>query len=329
MAAVAFALALAEVPRRTLARLGWNSTAARRLATGAGVAIALGLLAPALLGNHAFRLRNSVDWMRGGLERPRTGMTRIAHDAADFSRKVRAATPETSGFLDQRQVPEYGILADPNLGHILHYVARRATPTDPMGPYIGPANRARLHEFLATADESRALALAAELRGRYVVAGGRSHSESVVGRLHEEDGTGRSLGARLEHFRLITESAPGHLGFESLSQSQERHRKDNPIAYKLFEIVEGVRLEFRASPGVRVIASVQIETPNGRRFPYFAVATADEHGHASLRVPYSTEQNTPAHALGPMRIQIGDEVGEITVSDEDVTNGNRLEIRGG
>ena len=45
----------------------------------------------------------------------------------EFAKQVRSATPETTGFLEPSKPAEYGILADPSLGHALHYVARRAT----------------------------------------------------------------------------------------------------------------------------------------------------------------------------------------------------------
>ena len=70
------------------------------------------------------------------------GLAQPTGSLVRFARMVRAATPETSGYLDGDGAPEYGILCHPNIGHVLHYIARRATPADNFGPYIGREPRA-------------------------------------------------------------------------------------------------------------------------------------------------------------------------------------------
>ena len=87
-----------------------------------------------------------------------------------FAEAVRAVTPESPGCDTSDEVPRYGILAHPAIGHVLHYVAHRATPADPLGPYIGRENFQRVLRFHRVESEFEALrklaAENAELRDR-------------------------------------------------------------------------------------------------------------------------------------------------------------------
>jgi asparagine N-glycosylation enzyme membrane subunit Stt3 len=319
--AVAFAIGLVELPRLASRTLGLESPRGNLVAAGVSVVLALALLWPALRSYEVPRLQSGLAVLSGNAPRPAGGMDLIAKNVAHFARKVRAATPDTEGFLDQRRNPEYGIIAQANLGHVLHYYGRRATATDPMWSYIGPENWNRTVAFYRAVEEPRAVAIASLLRGRYVITTSTDVVDTIAGRLHQRDGRQGKHGPRLKHFRLVTESSPGRTGFSILYRQPERVPDSTGIAYKLFEIVQGALLEVEATPKARVSASVTLETPSGRSFVYFASAEADDQGIAYLRVPYSTASQSPIHATGPYRIIAGTRLSRVHVNEVDVRDG--------
>lgn len=253
----------------------------------------------------------------------------IAGTLHHFVRDVRERTPETSGYLDDHSVPEYGIIAPANLGHAIQYGARRATATDPFWWYIGPANWQRSAEFHAATDESAALESAKALQARYVITSAEAAPGSVARRLHESDGVARAGRPALGHFRLVTESEAGGLGLEALFQAPS----PGGTAYKLFEIVEGARLEVKADPGTRVGVALPVRTPQGREFTYRTQVRAGPEGRATLRLPYATAGSIRARGgdtpnRGPLvyRVRVGERVQGLQVREEDVLGGRVLRL---
>jgi hypothetical protein len=236
---------------------------------------------------------------------------------------VRHATPETSGWLDARGFPEYGVLNSSSIGHALHYVARRASASDGLLDSLDPENFAAAERFFEVRSEAAALAIAERLRARYVITmffpGKQPHA--VATRLHRHDGVGP--GRRLRRFRLVTE---GPTGGRPLGDLFGFPRPADVVPYKLFEIVPGALLEVQGRPGTPVLASLEIGTPSGRRFAYTAQASVAADGLARLRVPYATARTTPAHALGLWRVEVGGEVRRVDVSEADVLEGRRVSV---
>jgi dolichyl-diphosphooligosaccharide--protein glycosyltransferase len=246
-----------------------------------------------------------------------------------FAEEVRAATPETAGFEDPAQRPAYAILCSPNLGHVLHWVARRATTVDNFGPYAGSRHFAEAFEALRRGDEEQVVALARRLGARYVVTMefGRAEPRSVAQRLHREDGLARGEEPPWAHFRLVTEGPPGGRPLSSLFDL--RRAKSPAVPYKLYEVVEGALLEAEAPPGTEVEASVIVVTPAHRRFTYRAWAPAGADGVARLRLPYATETHAPARPVGPWRVRVGGATHEVAVSEQAVREGARVGANGG
>ncbi|MBW2294058.1 MAG: glycosyltransferase family 39 protein, partial [Deltaproteobacteria bacterium] len=324
--AVAFAIGLVGLPRAALEMLGTRSRGARIGAATCSVLLALGLFSSVLRSYEIPRLRSGFAALRGETTSPAVGMDLISKNVAHFARKVRAATPDTDGFLNQRN-PEYGIIAHANLGHVLHYYARRATATDPMWSYIGPENWAKSMAFFRATDEPTAIAISVLLNGRYVVTADTDREDTIVGRLHHGDGRSGDHGPRLERFRLVTESSPGRVGFGMLfDDAIAKGNQRSPVAYKLFEIVKGAQLEIEASPGDRVSASLTLEAPSGRRFTYVASGIASDDGFARLRVPYSTGSGTPIHATGSYRIAAGHRLTRVHVNEADIWEGRLIAV---
>jgi len=326
-AAVAFAIGLTGIPRAAVKKWGQGSRGAFLAAGACSALIALGLFSPVLRSYEIPRLRSGLGVLSGNPPHQAVGIDLIAQNVAHFARKVRKATPDTEGFLDQKRNPEYGVIAHANLGHVLHYYGRRATATDPMWSYIGPENWARSLQFFRTTREREAIALARVLRGRYVVTTDSEAPETIAGRLHHRDGRKGNHGARLEHFRLITESSPERIGFGLLfDQKFDVEGSNERVAYKLFEIVRGAVLEIEAAPGTRVSASLTMAAPSGRRFTYSAVATSGDAGKVEIRVPYSTANHTPITASGPYRIAAGFALARVNVDEADVLEGRSVSV---
>jgi dolichyl-diphosphooligosaccharide--protein glycosyltransferase len=240
----------------------------------------------------------------------------------EFAKQVRSVTPETAGFLEPSEPAEYGILADPSLGHALHYVAHRATPADNFGPYVGGEGfEATLRLLLSppgdtTLDDLDALHL------RYVVTGWqpRWHPGSLLQRLHTRDGRAQADQPALAHFRLVAEGPPRGVPLGAVPAS-----RSVPLPYKLFEVVHGARLVVRVGPDKKVRARVTV-SGSGRRFVHGVDAIADETGCATLRLPYATVTDAPVRPEGPYRLDLGHSEVRVEVSELDVREGRLITV---
>jgi len=256
---------------------------------------------------------------------PPLARTSVAATLADFCREVRALTPETSSYLEPGPDPEYGIVAPANLGHALHYAARRPTATDPFWAYIGRENWDRSLAFQASRSEPEALELAAALKGRFVVTVPGATRGTIVAQLHERDGgAGFGRGA-LEHFRLLTEGPSNGASLQAIAG-----RGSGGFApYKLFEIVRGAVVEVRAEPGQTVTAEVSLVTPRGRSFRYRNRAIVGEDGAAHVVLPYPTDGSPTApvaSAQEPYRLRVGTREHVLHVNADAVEHGERIRL---
>jgi dolichyl-diphosphooligosaccharide--protein glycosyltransferase len=320
-ASVGFALLLADAGARVAARLRLPLP----LRALPAPALAVLLLALPLWREHGPRLRDTLAFARGaGLGADRALLT-PGGTLVRFAERVRAATPETSGFLDADARPEYGILADPSLGHVLHTVARRATPSDNFGAYVAPEGLLTTLRVLLALPEEAALAALRELGVRYVATGWQPAypAGSLLHRLHEEDGLESETARALARFRLVTEGPAGGLPLAAILAPTAG---EEAVPYKLFEVVEGAVLEIETRPGARASASAEIVGGEGRRFTYRARAAADARGVARIRVPYATEPAGPAHALGTWRIRSNGGPRCVQVRERDVREGGVVRV---
>ena len=235
------------------------------------------------------------------------GLLSIEGTQVRFAQQVSSSLPSEPGCLAEEQlsaVPRTGILADPALGHVLHQVAHRATPSDPFGPYIGEANYRAVLDFFFAESEEPALSIAKRLQTPWVAtaeAGGELPAASMMRRLHRDDGSSATDLPHLEHFRLVTEGPKGGMPIAALFETERRQ----VVPYKLWEIVPGAVLQIVISPGETIEARLAVKTPTGRRFVYRAHAVADPEGIASLRVPYATSSKTGTRT-GPHYVIEGD-----------------------
>jgi dolichyl-diphosphooligosaccharide--protein glycosyltransferase len=316
-----FALLLDALRRRLSARLGWLPALA--LACG----LALALLWPALAKSYAWRVRQLATHL-GDVEGLRDPV--FFHESPTFVRfckLVRSVTPETSGFLDPAQRPEYGILLKPPFGHAMHYAGRRATPADGFGPYLDAEKNRLVHRFMASRSENEAVRIAARLDARYVVTHD-NHTLRPGDFLHllqRLDGSQGDGAGHAEHFRLVAE-APA--GAKVLSTSFPNGSPGPIVPYKLFERVEGALVEARAPPGTPFTLELMLQTNTGRRFRFRAATQTDAAARARLRVPYDTQGDGPTRALGPYRARLGERESAFSVRAHAVREGLVVPLEG-
>jgi hypothetical protein len=238
---------------------------------------------------------------------------------------VRRVTPETGGYFDPRERPAYGILCPANVGHVLHYVAHRATPSDNFGPYSASHHWAATWRFFDVRTEARAVQLADALGSRYVMTAeyGAVDYRSLTQRLHREDGLERIDSPRFEQFRLITE---GPRDGRPLIALYGGGAAPGVAPYKLFERVAGAVLEVHTAAGKPVEAKLILHTPLGRNFEYPANAIAGDDGIARLRVPYASQGATPVASREPWLVRVGDTTQPVAVSEEAVLHGDTIVV---
>jgi hypothetical protein len=239
----------------------------------------------------------------------------------DFLSDVRRRTPETSGFLDPSIEPEYGIVTHPNIGHAVRYVARRPVPADNFWAYAGRENWERAFALLNARTEDEALAAAAELRARFVITRAGSSPHTLQGRLHRANGSSYEGAPAFEHFRLVTQARRGSPTLRAMVMAQEETvRLEQPVPYKLFELVIGALIEVQSEPGDVIDLRVPLRTRDDHPFAYVRSATTDESGLATFRVPY-------ASASYRLRSQRQDAHWAARVRNRDVVRGASVRAR--
>ena len=319
---VALALLTACVVEGSVGRLLQSPRARAALSAGVGLA----LLLPAILRVDAPRALATLAACRAHLPGD-PALRSVSGSLYRFAQEIRRVTPETGGFSDVGTRPDYGIMVEPNIGHVIHYVAHRATPADNFGPYVGQVNFEAVRRFFFL-PEPIAVSEARRLRTRYVVVDlPAKGSRSVLMRgLYLEDGRGGASGPRWEHFRLVTEGPRGGHSLLELSASEREPGGGGEAPYKLFEVVAGAVLEVHGSPETPVRAEVTVATPAGRRFGYVAYGVTDPAGRLDLRVPYATQTALPAAPDSPWRVQVGERAYAVKIDDEQVEEGAVLVV---
>jgi asparagine N-glycosylation enzyme membrane subunit Stt3 len=336
---VAFALLVAVCAFDTLrvasGALAGRGRAASRGALAFALVAVLWLLAPvsSFYAPYLANLRRT--WQNeplvlSGWQPEQRGLTQLA-------RWLAAHTPPTAGYWDGAAPPEYGVLAAWGDGHVLRYVAERPVVQDNFGDDVGERGFALAEQYFAQTSESAALAIAEQLRARYVIVrgAGSGHAQgyaagSLLKRLHKLRGTEGSLSegdaapgvnvpALARHRLIYDERAAGG------ASDGSRPR------YKIFEIVPGARITGRAAPQADVRAELRINLALRGRMFYASTTRAGADGRYELRVPYANDPPAGAGAdelVRPGRAyrlsSAGREV-EIAVSDTQVRSGARVE----
>jgi dolichyl-diphosphooligosaccharide--protein glycosyltransferase len=225
----------------------------------------------------------------------------VLHQAAEW---LREHTPETSGFFDATQEPEYGILASWDYGHMIKYLARRPTVLGNFGDDVGVMNFTRGRRVF---DSSRreAAARLEELRVRYLIVGPDSEWRPLEKQLY--DGNGSGMG----RFRLLYESV--------LPELSERRR------FKIFEFVRGAVIVGRAPEGQRVTANLSLFTNLGERALFKVSTIADANQKYRFRLPYANRGSPEAVRTAPEYLisSSGDQT-VISISERQIQTGAQV-----
>lgn len=160
---------------------------------------------------------------------------------------------------------------------------------------------------------------------------GERYFNSMEAKLHIFDGNG------LKHYRMVHES-PGtatqgqEVGYKNVYNVlfSGNIKEDNSGYVKIFEYVEGATITGTAPAGENVTISTTISTSQGRSFTYSQ--TTVSNGTYSFIVPYSTEGSVSGQTqfdvapTKPYQISYGSVAEEVKVTENDVLQGNTIEV---
>jgi len=298
----------------------------------AGCLFALATLIPAY-SHFAPRISRTVEYRFGDEVAKSSARLPVTWTNYAFARTVRDVTPETAGFLDEKQTPEYGVLVQPEHGHLFTYVARRPVPANNLGPYLDRGLHQRAAFFYEAQQADVALDLLEALQVRYFVTSlGRLQTESFALAVHfSNDSSARNQDrSSTGRIRLVAEGPPR--GRPTRTWGPPGERVVVPT-FKLFEVVEGAVLVAETEPNALATARLPLASPLGRT-PFRVDAQADASGWLQLRVPYPSEspdaQQPMVHALGKWRVEVGGNRYAVTVTEADVREGHEIRLdRGG
>lgn len=261
---------------------------------------------------------------------------------------LEASTPETSYYLEPSETPEYGVLSWWDYGNWIVYIGKRPAISNNFQTGVGDSA-----SFFITDSEEEAKTIVEKLNVKYVItdtlmAEGKFSSiaeiagketgdyyevetvrestglrtiatpkqsllQTQVYKLHKLDGTS------LSNFRLVHESA--------IDSTENESSKENTV--KVFEYIKGATLSGTVSPNETVMATLEVNSNTGRKFVYQKGDVADENGLFEITVPYSTESTgNEVHSTSAYSLTAGENstVSEVQVTENDVLNGNRIEV---
>jgi dolichyl-diphosphooligosaccharide--protein glycosyltransferase len=242
-------------------------------------------------------------------------------------RWLARTTPETAGYLDASAEPEYAVLCDWAVGHLLRYRSERPMVQDNFGPYAGRDRFESAWAYFAERDEAAALEILDRLGVRYVVAG-PTGAGSVNGLA--ADSMARRLGTAFGSAgqRLQGKRVPGlsrhriiffaHAGPAGGSRSFAR--------LGIWETVRGAQIEGHAEPGHRVVLSLDLATSSQATHVYRREVIVDDQGRYRFVVPYPTDVRFSPDVTVPRsyRIRGPRASGKLDVREQDVIGGATL-----
>lgn len=258
---------------------------------------------------------------------------------------LRDETPRTSYHLEPNTPPEYGVLAEWDMGALIYQVAERPAVSTAFGwethgfyeenvfmaaadPVIAgrvlEENRVRYVLLRALQDRSKHFANA-----EYGVRQGRvpadrvgtfAPEQAMYARLMYDDGAAHRLAGAvlpgLGQYRLVFES--------DYLFSTEPGRELS--YYKIFEFVPGAHIAGTGTPGSEVVLRLPLRTARGRRLTYTNWTKAAPDGRFAFTVPYATNAaQGGTTASGAYTISDGSgRVARLDVTEVDIAAGHSL-----
>jgi len=267
---------------------------------------------------------------------------------------------KTTGKVNSYQYPDsaYGILAVWDFGHMITYYGHRIPVSNPFQEGIGRKNKdgtiiPGYATFFLERDEKTAIGYLDQLKAKYVIADSASantdgvyqqmikwqqdnfegyltkdgenidmekYYASMIARLSLFDGRQTNFEVKntteiknfnveaLSHFRLVYESKENGMTLK-IDQNQDVKK------YKVFEYVKGAKIKGFANFGAKIEISTEIKTNQGRSFVYKNSVVA-ENGKFEIIVPYAKKYS----------IKIGKYIKEVEVLEQDILNGNIINL---
>ncbi|MBE0524498.1 MAG: oligosaccharyl transferase, archaeosortase A system-associated [Methanosarcinales archaeon] len=257
-------------------------------------------------------------------------------------------TPQTSFINAPLETPEYGILSWWDYGNWILYLADRPVVSNNF--QVGIDDTAR---FFVEADESKAKSILDKRNVRYIIisddllnkfqtialiAGEQTNNYATFVSNESDSGLRQysfldqkiinvmlwSLymndGLNLGSFRLV---------YESNESNIKNWEKQAVKSIKIFEYVEGAKLEGFASPNEVIFAQINIISNRNRTFTYSNQVISNETGWYEITLPYSTS-GTPyeTRPLESYKILINNSSisKNIEVLEEDVIEGRTVRV---
>lgn len=247
-------------------------------------------------------------------------------------------TPDTNGFYDPENEPEYSVLSWWDFGNWILYKSQR--PVVANNFQAGAVDSAR---FFLSENEDEALKVVNKRGFKYIITDSKmvyeilptmarwlkeepssyvhiteerdsyiyEHSKKFMGTslsgMHLMDGRG------MGHFRLIHESN------STVGTMFPTHR------VKIFEFVPGAKIMGTTQPDQPVGLTLNMTSNQDRRFQYFNYG-APEDGRYEITVPYSIEGKYETHAVEPYKVFSGGVLKFVNVSEEDILSGKEIVV---
>ncbi len=248
-------------------------------------------------------------------------------------------------WLRAANLPRRAVLSPWGFGHLLQYYGGAPVVVTPFGADLGLEGMRSLAFFLYAPDERSATAelerrnvgfvllddpivavqdsfpfAPADAQQLVVEEGGwpfgthptplGRYEESIPAVLYYSDGVPPSGGRpSLGRFRLVYETGSG----------------EGP-PYKLFELVQGARLDVSGVPPATIVAvGAAVRTNQGRQFEWTTFGRADAQGRAVVVVPFASGRNGSSLAA-PYVVRSGSRRAWVAVSEPAVTSGGTVSV---
>lgn len=269
---------------------------------------------------------------------------------------MRFNTPKTSYLFEPEKQPEYSVLSQWDQGHWIQYISERPTVVNNYGYQLRGDGLGDSIRFVLAKSEEEAYSICRKRGVRYVFATDafgpmmdlgkvvgvdfeKEYSENIGSphpgvpylispseryyslfypRLYYFDGRMAEGQPALTHYRLI---------FESKNPVGMPYAPPDVKKVKIYEVVEGARLDGTVQAGTFVTAAIRLQTNFDRVFEFVSGTKADSAGRFSLRIPYaSSDNNNFVRPVSRCLVIAGDRAQFTDISDRDVREGRTVRV---
>ncbi|MBF0362430.1 MAG: hypothetical protein HQK49_15540 [Oligoflexia bacterium] len=274
-------------------------------------------------------------------------------DTNTFASYLKKISPPTSGFFDQTKKPEYSIMANRDLGHLIIYRAQRPIITSPFAAphyFINFSKDFARFELAQTPEEGKKY-LDKHL-SKYVINSPLQPDEikyyanlinydwrellEIKNNYHQKDKFFTMLNARLYAYDGSSMLLNAKV-IKAVDYLRLLYESDLKIFYfgelvsrlHLYEVVKAATIVgSNARAGAFVNVYLKMQSNAGRTFIYSNFTFADKNGNWSLKFPYPSEINYSIGIipLDKVKVEIAGETSDVDISERDVILGQTITI---